>query len=76
MRQGRCPGCGASEIYEVEAPSRAGGHLMLRLQDTHMHKSFPLQTLVCTECGRIQQRLSLNEKQKGHLMRALGRKIT
>jgi predicted RNA-binding Zn-ribbon protein involved in translation (DUF1610 family) len=75
MRQGRCPGCGASEIYEADA-SRPNASIMLMLQDTYSHKILPLQTLICVECGRIQQQLSLNEKQKEFLKRALVRKIT
>ncbi|KUJ65626.1 hypothetical protein ACZ90_45860 [Streptomyces albus subsp. albus] len=75
MRQGRCPGCGASEIHEVEVPPRVGGELMLRLQDTFSVKAFPLQTLICAQCGRVQQHLSLTEKQRKLLNRALIRKI-
>ncbi|CAM2969098.1 MULTISPECIES: hypothetical protein [Streptomyces] len=76
MRQGQCPGCGSGEIHDVERHPQQGGSLLLRLRHRMTLQRFATRLLVCLECGRFQEHLELDEKDRGEIAKGSVRRLS
>lgn len=60
MAHGVCTGCGGGEVYEGQAHfGQANPNVRLKFGALR-GETVPVSALVCTDCGRLEWRLSLD----------------